>query len=99
MNNQSTNQQGVSMNNDANNTNEEILKELKKQNEKLEYLSDGLVDHSAMAAGKIIVDSMVAVERRFPSLINLLVYISFSIIAILLYMIFIDNSLFDAYIQ
>jgi len=99
MTNQTTNQQGVSMNNDANNTNEEILKELKKQNEKLEYLSDGLVDHSAMAAGKLIVDSMVFVERRFPSLINLLVYISFSIIAILLYMIFIDNSLFDAYIQ
>ena len=96
---QHTNKKSDSMSNDANDINREILLELKKQNEKLNYLSDGLVDHSAKAAGELLAHSLFSFERRFPALITLLGCVGFAIIAILLYVIFIDNNLLDAYIH
>jgi len=96
---QHTNKKSDSMSNDANDINKEILLELKKQNESLNYLSDGLVDHYAMAKAKLISDLLFSFERRFPALITLLGCVGFAIIAILLYVIFIDNNLLDAYIH
>jgi len=87
------------MNKNSKYVNDEVLLELKKQNEKLDYLSDGLVDHSSLAAAKIITDSLFSFSERFPALITLFTYIGFIIIGILLYVIFIDNNILNSFIR